>query len=221
MASEIAALAQLKLPALVDLLERRSPDRVVEFLAAGGNTAAIITEAHQLGDGDVAWNDRMKDSGVQKLVECMILDMHEDMNEIQETIFARCKMNAALRLFSSGIVLLSSAGLIFSLFGESRFASIVTGVIIFVSSLVATVVAFREEVYGGSSCLQRNRNNLVDYSAKLAELTSYAKFSAATADHGGSVRAIADLETLASDLAEVRSNLSLPRRNPNFSPLAG
>jgi len=200
-----------KFPALADLLQRRSPD-IAEQLMSQDNTASrMLLSAHELGDNaEEDSSDSVIDESVFDLVKLFLDAAQRDTQEVQKEITSKIKLFAILELFSTGIVLLASAGLIFTLFGESKLASLVIGVIIFISSFVGTIVSYLERVHGGSNSLHQLNFAVKNYTPQLKSIEIRYSVYAQSKNEVEAMNVLTELEELSKAIAETRAHLGLP-----------
>lgn len=201
----------LKLSSLTDQLQRRSPDIAASVLSKRTFASQLLVQSHQLGEDVGEGKDHsLVQESVFDLISVFLSGVYDDVGEIEVLVKSRIRLFALLKLLSTGVVLLASAGLIFTLFGESQLASLVIGMIIFGSSLVGTFLSYLEDVHGGARSLQKIKFGLDQYAPQLKSIEYNYRFSFQSGDEDKAHRALSDLEAVQKKVTEIRSVLGLP-----------
>ena len=99
-------------------------------------------------------------------------------------------------------------------------ASLVIGIIIFISSFVGTIVSYLEKVHGGSNSLHQLQFAANSYAPKLASIKIKYRTSHQSSNETEAINALTELEELSKNIASIRANLGLPIRATSSSNLA-
>lgn len=194
----------MKLSAIFDSLEQQKPGRVLEMQNAGGKTAELISQSYSLGAGDAEFTDPQLKADLLEAVEAI----KTQYNDTLATIIQRESRISVLSLASSGVVLVAAAGLIFSILGQTRMTDVVTGLIIFIFTLVSSYLVHYRATRGELNDLLRQRIRLTELTPSIFDLLSKVKFGLSYSDDGVG-DALDQLNRVTQDLQLIRVSLGL------------